>query len=140
MKKLLSILTIFTLLSFTAFAQNQSPDDSKNGINNKHNTKQGKKDRKKMMKEMDLSKQQKMQMKKFMKSNKSRKEEIQNDKSLTVQQRKEKMMVLRREHQEKMNTIFTPDQREKMKEKMKYQIPGKKQLPTVIRSSRFLMR
>jgi Spy/CpxP family protein refolding chaperone len=99
------MLTLISGLFFTAVAQDNS-------------LKHGKEDRKKMMKDMNLSKQQKMQMKAFMKSNKADKELLNNDKSLTPQQRKERMMQLRKEQQEKIATILTPEQREKMKEKM----------------------
>lgn len=117
MKKILGMLTILSALFLTAPAQDRSGDKIQNA-NTKHVLKHGKKDRKKMMKEMDMSKQQKMQMKAFMKSNKAKKEALKNDKSLTDQQRKASMMQLRKEQQEKMNTILTPAQREKMKEKM----------------------
>ncbi len=119
MKKLLSILAVISALSFTATAQDQPRDRMQNAGNNKDGIKHGKQDHKKMMKEMGLSKQQKVQLKELKKSNMGKREEIQNDKTLSDQQKKEKMMQLHKEQQEKMGAILTPEQREKMKEKMK---------------------
>ena len=109
MKKILGMLAILSIMFFTAGAQNSVNDNGR---------KHGNKDRRQMMKDMNLSKQQKQEMKAFMKNNKAKKEAIQNDKSLSAQDRKMKMMQLRKEQQEKMSTILTPEQREKMKNKM----------------------
>ena len=117
MKKILVVLTILSGLFFTAAAQDKPVANMQN-VNNKHALKQGKEDRKKMMKEMNLSKQQKMQMKAFKKANKGKMEALKNDKNQSDQQRKQSIMQLRKEQQEKIGTILTPEQREKMKEKM----------------------
>jgi protein CpxP len=74
---------------------------------------------KEMMKELNLTKEQRGQMKEFHQSMKQKKEEINNDNTLTEEQKKAKMKELHKEQKEKMNAILTPEQREKMKEQKK---------------------
>jgi len=50
---------------------------------------------------------------------KQKKEDINNDKTLTDAQKKDKLKELHKEKKEKTNAILTPEQREKMKEQKK---------------------
>ena len=75
--------------------------------------------KKEMMKELNLTKEQRGQMKEFHQSMKQKKEDINNDQTLTEAQKKAKMKELHKEQKEKMNAILTPEQREKMKEQKK---------------------
>ena len=75
--------------------------------------------KKEMMKELNLTKEQRAQMKEFHQSMKQKKEDINNDQTLTEEQKKIKMQELHKEQKHKMNAILTPGQREKMKEQKK---------------------
>jgi Spy/CpxP family protein refolding chaperone len=75
--------------------------------------------KKEMMKELNLTKEQRGQMKEFHKSMKQKKEDINNDNTLTEAQKKDKMKELHKEQKEKMKAILTPEQKEKMKEQKK---------------------
>jgi len=75
--------------------------------------------KKEMMKELNLTKEQRGQMKEFHQSMKQKKEEINNDNTLTEAQKADKMKELHKEQKDKVNTILTPEQKEKMKEQRK---------------------
>jgi periplasmic protein CpxP/Spy len=80
-------------------------------------TKKNKK--KEMMRELNLTKEQRGQMKESHQSMKQKKEEVNNDNTLTEAQKKDKMKALHKEQKQKMNAILTPEQKEKMKEQKK---------------------
>ena len=113
MKKLSAIAILFTFFAMNANAQvkretTPSQNSATNSIQKNKN--------REMMKELNLSKEQRDQMKELHQSMKQKKEDINNDKTLSESQKKAKMKELRREQKEKMNTILTPEQKEKMKE------------------------
>lgn len=78
------------------------------------------------MKELNLTKEQKAQMKSMHQDAKSQREAIQNDASLTPDQKKAKMKDMEQSFKSKRNTILTPDQITKMKEMKKQNHKGKK--------------
>ena len=101
MKKIFKLLSIVIILfAFTINAEAQT----------KHN----KKERNEMMKSLNLSKQQKQQLKAFHKSGKSERETIKNNTALSQEQKKEKMEQLHKEKHDKMESILTPEQKQKM--------------------------
>ena len=115
MKKYLASLISFALIILSARAQVQrETNPSQNTA-----TVTQKKNKKAIIKELNLSREQRSQMKDFRQSAKQKKEEIDNDTSLTDAQKQDKLRHLRMEQKEKINTILTPVQREKLKEKIR---------------------
>ena len=74
-----------------------------------------KKAKKEMVKQLHLTKEQKKQMKSFHRSTKQKKNAIENNTSLTEQQKKDQLAQLKNEKHTKLETILTPEQKEKMK-------------------------
>ncbi|HSN08402.1 MAG TPA: hypothetical protein VLS85_05155 [Hanamia sp.] len=69
----------------------------------------------KMMAQLNLTPDQKTQMKALHENMQQQRNAIQNDTSLTADQKKEKMKELHKSQMEKVNAILTPDQQAKMK-------------------------
>ena len=113
MKKLLAV--VFILYFFVSNAIAQVKREVNPSQNSQSNMVQKNK-KKAMMKELNLTKEQRAQMKEFKQSMKQRKADITNDKTLTQEQKQAKLKELHKEKKEKMNSILTPEQREKMKE------------------------
>lgn len=116
MKKLFAIILTLTLFTFKGIAQvkretNPSQNSASDSIQ--------KNKKKEMMKELDLTKEQRSQMKEFHQSIKLKKETINNDQTLTQEQKQIKLKELHKEQKEKLNTILTPEQKEKLKEERK---------------------
>lgn len=65
--------------------------------------------------DLNLSQDQKDKMQKMNADSKSRFESIRNDKSLTEEQKKEKMKEFKKQQHEQMKSILTPEQLEKLK-------------------------
>lgn len=85
-------------------------------INAEAQTKHNKKERKEMMKQLHLTKQQKQELKSFHKSTKQEREAVKNNTTLTKEQRQEKIQQLRRERHDKLESILTPEQKQKLKQ------------------------
>ena len=113
MKKLLTV--VFILYFFISNAIAQVKREVNPSQNSQSNMVQKNK-KKAMMKELNLTKEQRGQMKEFKQSMKQKKADITNDKTLTQEQKQAKLKELHKEKKEKMNSILTPEQREKMKE------------------------
>ncbi len=75
----------------------------------------------KKVKELELSNQQKKEIKKYKKSNKATVTAIENNSALTEKQKKDQLMQVRKENHAKLETILTPEQKEKMKQMKKDQ-------------------
>lgn len=69
-----------------------------------------------MMQQLNLTADQQTQMKALHQDMLQQRNAIQNDTSLTADQKKEKMKGLHQSQMEKMNAILTPEQQAKMKE------------------------
>lgn len=85
----------------------------------------------KMEHDLNLTADQKAQVKTLRENNKQQREAIQNDASLTQDQKKAKMRDLHKGQSDKMNSILTPDQQAKRKAYMKnmrtnHKMQGKK--------------
>ena len=113
MKKLLAV--VFILYFFVSNAIAQVKREVNPSQNSQSNMVQKNK-KKAMMKELNLTKEQRGQMKEFKRSMKQKKADITNDKTLSQEQKQAKLKELHKEKKEKMNSILTPEQREKMKE------------------------
>lgn len=106
MKRLLKLFALVILLF--SFA-----------INTEAQQKHNKKERKEMIKQLHLTKQQKRQFKAFHRSTKHEREAIKNNTALSQEQKSERLMHLRKENQEKLKSILTPEQKEKWMEMRK---------------------
>jgi periplasmic protein CpxP/Spy len=69
----------------------------------------------KFAKELGLTEKQKASMQKVMKESRAKSEKIRNDKSLSEDQKRKKMMANREDTRKRMNAILTPKQRDKAK-------------------------
>ncbi len=112
MKKLLVIIILLSLTGSKIFSQEKElpvlhQRDSAVPMNVVHVKK---------VKELDLSKQQKKEIKKYKKSDKVKITAIKNNAALTEQQKKDQLMQVRKEKHDKLETILTPEQKEKMKQ------------------------
>jgi Spy/CpxP family protein refolding chaperone len=116
MKKLVACIPMILFLATQSMAQvSREVPPSQNTQSN-----EGKKhQRKEMMKALDLTKEQRAQMKDFHKSMKQQKENINSDNSLSQNQKQDKLKELHKSQMEKLNTILTPEQKEKLKEQRK---------------------
>lgn len=109
MKKLIVLIIFLSLTGSKIFAQGIKPKHQRDSTvpMNVMNVK---------VKELDLSKQQKKEIKKYKKADKVKVTVIKNNAALTEQQKKDQLIQLRKEKHDKLETILTPDQKEKMKQ------------------------
>ncbi len=75
--------------------------------------------RKQAMKDLNLTKDQQRDMKAANMEIKNKMQAVKNDTSLTKEQKKERVQAINKERMEKMNTILTPDQQQKMNDMKK---------------------
>ena len=115
MKKLLAIALSFGLFTLTANAQisRNSPEQSKVQRDSLHKRNGS------MMKDLNLSDAQKAQLKESRESAQKQMEAIKNDATLSQEQKKAKMVELRKSQVEKRNTILTAEQKAKMQAERK---------------------
>ena len=114
MKKLIVLIIFLSLTGSKIFAQGIEPKHQRDSTvpMNVMNVK---------VKELDLSKQQKKEIKKYKKADKVKVTVIKNNAALTEQQKKDQLMQVRKEKDDKLETILTPEQKEKMKQMKKDQ-------------------
>ncbi len=110
MKRILLFAVAALLFAAGAQAQIQRKTDSVQRVQSNHGKHQN------MMSNLNLTKDQKAKMKEMRSDAKSKREAIQNDQSLTPEQKKQKLAELRKSDKENMNSILTKDQKEKMKQ------------------------
>lgn len=110
MKKLLTIALAFSLFTISANAQVQRNVSPSQKMQNDSTHRRGGK----MMKDLNLTDAQKTQMKESRENMKQQRDAINNDASLTQDQKKAKMQDLGKAQRDKMNSILTPDQKAKM--------------------------
>ena len=114
MKKIMLAL-LSLIISFAGFSQvkkdrSKMSDSTKQSIKEVMKTKKGKK-----MAELNLSREQKKQVKEIKQNDDAAKNAILNDAALSEEQKKEKLKELRKARQEKIKTMLTPEQKEKLK-------------------------
>src|SRR5690349_22762195 len=102
MKKIFYLITCMLLVGSMANAQKN--DSAKN------------KKSEQIAKELNLSPDQKKQVDGIHADTRKQKEAIENDKSLTEDQRQQKIKELKKQERSKMNAVLTPEQREKIKQ------------------------
>lgn len=123
MKKLLTLLTCFLMITSFSYAQKDSSRyaKEKTRVRNMDSTrKQNYRDKgvtKNNMKDLNLSKDQEKQMDDIHTRSRQEKEKINNDNSLTPEQKQQKLQAIDKEEKSKMHTVLTPEQRQKMKAK-----------------------
>lgn len=116
MKKIFSVIFFAGIFVIKASAQIQRETDSTQNIV----ANSGKKvQQREMMKNLNLTKEQIGQLKEFHRSIKQKKDGIINDATLTEEQRKSKLKELHKEQKEKLNSVLTPEQKEKLREERK---------------------
>lgn len=111
MKKLSILVSIFFLLSGKINAQIQRQVNPSQAMVS--DTLQ-KNNRREMLSELNLTKDQKSKMKELQRNMKQKRDDINNDQTLTDDQKKGKLKDLRIEQRENLGTILTPDQLEKL--------------------------
>ena len=109
MKKLLSISLAALLFTATTFAQTERPTEAKPATEKQDK----KKDKLKMAKELGLSKEQMAQMKENHKTMKAKKEALKANDGITVKEMREKKAALKKEQDDNMTKILTPEQKTK---------------------------
>ena len=107
MKKLLSISLAALLFTTATHAQTERTTEAKPAIEKQDN----KKDKLKMAKELGLSKEQMAQMKENHKTMKAKKEALKANDGITVKDMREKKAALKKEQEESMTKILTPEQK-----------------------------
>ena len=117
MKKLLGIILLISLISSKTFSQEKEIQP----LHQRDPAIPMKGEYVKKIKELDLSKQQKKEIKKFKKADKATVAAIKNNPTLTEQQKKDQLAQQRNEKREKLQTILTPEQKEKLKQMKKEQ-------------------
>ncbi len=116
MRKTGLLVIVFFFMVMAAEAQVQRETNPSQNIA----TNTDKKDnRVEMIQSLNLTKEQQGQLKEFHRSMKQQKEAIDNDASLTTEQKEAKMKALHKEQKEKLNSILTPEQMEQLKEQRK---------------------
>ena len=123
MKKL-----IFVAIAGLFFAANSNAQVKRNVPQSKHIQSDTSRHFKRggMMEQLNLNADQKTQMKALHQDMKQQRDGIMNDQSLTADQKKQRMKDLHKAQSEKMNSILTPDQQEKMKELRKQKMKNHK--------------
>ena len=107
------IFTILTSFSFSQVQRKTRPLGLKDTVEVVKGSDEM--DKKEMMRELNLTREQKIKMKEIRQSGKAKKETIDNDDTLTPEQKKEKLKELRKEQLQKVQAILTVEQREQMR-------------------------
>jgi len=118
MKKYISIVVLFTLISILSQAQVQrTPAKQKtDSAAVVADTMKDKKSKKEILKELDLSREQKVKLKELNQSMKASKEALENDTTLTEADKKAKLKVLKKEQAQKIQALLTEEQKIKFRE------------------------
>ncbi len=128
MKKVTAFIVLTFIISLS-FAQVQRKVKAENKSDSSTNTIERKKgdkvNKKQMIRELDLTKEQKGKLKEQRKSAKDKKEAIQNNESLSAEQKEAKLKELQKEQAKSTMGILNEEQKEKMK-KMRKEKKAKK--------------
>lgn len=108
-----------TLFAFSLAISTQAQVSRSEKSNQKVQSDEGRQMHKQQMKDLDLTKEQKAQMKEMRQNVKNQRDAIQNDGSLSADQKKAKMKEMHEDLKNKRDNIFTPDQKNKMKQMKK---------------------
>ena len=118
----LLLLSVFPAMSY---AQNNAPDSTQG-----HQTMQEKRgDHNAMMANLNLTDDQKAQIKQIHEGMRSKVEAVNNDSSLSADQKEAKIRDLRRDTHEQVKKVLTPEQRKQFEENMREHRESKQQQP-----------
>ena len=116
--KQLAITASFLLLSvFPAMSKAQNAPDSNQGQSQTMQEKRG--DHNAMMANLNLTDDQKAQIKQIHEGTRSKIEAVNNDSSLSAEQKQAKIHELRRDTHEQVKKVLTPEQRKQFEENMR---------------------
>jgi Spy/CpxP family protein refolding chaperone len=125
--KQLAITASFMLLSVfpaLSYAQNTAPDSTQGqAMHEKHG------DHNAMMANLNLTDDQKAQVKQIHEGMRSKVEAVNNDPSLSADQKEAKIRDLRRDTHEQVKKVLTPEQRKQFEENMREHRDSKQQQP-----------
>lgn len=124
MKKLITLLACVFLTVAVTHAQSNT-DTTGNGQMSKQAQKD--KDGKKGLKALNLSKDQQKQVDQIRADARKQKDAVNNDNSLTADQKQEKLKAIEKDSKTKMSNVLTPEQKQQLKQNKK----GKKIRTTV---------
>ena len=119
MKKMLTSIFCVLLITVVASAQDSTQRAKEKTMQNTNSGKQNSNNKgtaKKDLKQLNLSTDQEKQIDNVRSNSRQEKEKINNDKTLTAEQKKEKIKAIDKESKNKINDVLTPEQREKMKQ------------------------
>ena len=113
MKKIFGLIFLTSLFAINANAQIRRISDSTQNLvsNSAKRT-----EKLETMNGLNLTKQQMSQLKEARRNMKQQKDAINNDQSLSDEQKENKLKDLRKEQKEKLNSMLTPEQMEKLRE------------------------
>lgn len=117
MKKVITLLACVFLTVAVTRAQNTT-DTTGSGQMPKQEQK-GKGKGKDNFKALNLSKDQQKQIDQIRADARKQKDAINNDNSLTAEQKQEKIKAIQKDSKTKMNNVLTPDQKEQLKQNKK---------------------
>jgi Spy/CpxP family protein refolding chaperone len=124
--KQLAITASFLLLSvFPAMSKAQNAPDSNQGQSQTMQEKRG--DHNAMMANLNLTDDQKAQIKQIHEGTRSKIEAVNNDSSLSADQKQAKIHELRRDTHEQVKKVLTPEQRKQFEENMREHRESKQQ-------------
>ena len=115
------LLCVFPALSY---AQNNAPDSTP-GQSQAMHEKRG--DHNAMMANLNLTDDQKAQIKQIHEGMRSKAEAVNNDSSLSAEQKQAKIHELRRDAHEQVKKVLTPEQRKQFEENMREHRESKQQ-------------
>jgi len=120
MKKYIFVLVVLCISS-TAFSQLRRAGTKKtmDSTSSPRMTREDRMERKEKLKELNLTEAQKVSMKEARNLQQESKRAIENDASLSPEQKSRKLKELRVAQMKKMKTILTPEQLEKFKQMQK---------------------
>ena len=127
--KQLAITASFLLLSVfpaLSYAQNNAPDSTP-GQSQAMHEKRG--DHNAMLANLNLTDDQKAQIKQIHEGMRSKVEAVNNDSSLSADQKQAKIQDLRRDTHEQVKKVLTPEQRKQFEENMREHRESKQQQP-----------
>jgi Spy/CpxP family protein refolding chaperone len=127
--KQLAITASFLLLSVfpsLSYAQNSAPDSTPGQSQTMHE-KRG--DHNAMLANLNLTDDQKAQIKQIHEGMRSKVEAVNNDSSLSADQKQAKIQELRRDTHVQVKKVLTPDQRKQFEENMREHRDSKQQQP-----------
>ena len=115
-----AIFLAFSFISVFSIAQVQrvvtpKPLDSTARSNGNIGEKNNRADRKQMLRELNLTKEQRVKFKEMRQANMAKRDEINNNDSLTQEQKDAKLRELKRTQAQSTMTILNDEQKEKMK-------------------------